>query len=92
MPSSVENSKSPDLPTAWAEIDSTMRKFFAPNIDRPGRIVRAAWGVAMLIGAVFASRYAWWASAILLAFAALAFYEATRGWCLVRACGIKTKI
>ena len=68
-----------------------MGKFFAPNIGRGGRILRAVWGIALVIGAVFASRYAWWACAILLAFAALAFYEASRGWCIARACGIKTK-
>jgi len=68
-----------------------MGNFFAPNIDRTGRILRAVWGVLLLIGAFFAWRYAWWAAAILVAFAALTFYEAMRGWCIARACGIKTK-
>ncbi len=68
-----------------------MGNFFAPNIDRTGRILRAVWGVLLLIGAFFACRYAWWAGAILIGFAALTFYEAMRGWCIVRACGIKTK-
>lgn len=69
-----------------------MSKFFAPNIDRRGRIVRAIWGLLMLGAGVFAAHYAWWACAILIAFAALAFYEASRGWCIARACGIKTKL
>jgi len=68
-----------------------MAKFFAPNIDRTGRILRAAWGVLLLVGAFFARRYSWWACAILVAFALFTFYEATRGWCIARACGIKTK-
>ena len=68
-----------------------MGNFFAPNINRTGRIIRAVWGVVLLVAALFASRYAWWACAILVAFAALTFYEASRGWCIARACGIKTK-
>ena len=68
-----------------------MGKFFQRNIDRTGRILRAIWGVAMLILAAFAYHYAWWAAALFTALAIFAFYEAMRGWCFARACGIKTK-
>jgi hypothetical protein len=68
-----------------------MVKFFVRNIDRTGRVLRALWGVAMLILAIIAFRYAWWAAAIFGALALFAFYEAARGWCVARACGIKTK-
>ena len=68
-----------------------MRKFFAPNIDRTGRILRGIWGLLLLAGGIVAWRWHWWAGALLLAFALLAFYEAGRGWCIARACGIKTR-
>jgi hypothetical protein len=32
-----------------------------------------------------------WAAGFLFVFAAFAFYEALRGWCVMRACGVKTK-
>jgi uncharacterized membrane protein YhhN len=68
-----------------------VKQFFAPNISRSGRwwrvlfaLVLAATGVALLsnhrAGALF-----------LFGFAAFALFEAARGWCIVRACGIKTK-
>jgi hypothetical protein len=66
-------------------------KFFAPNIDRTGRILRAAWGLLALAGGILAWRWHWWAGVPLLAVALLAFHEARRGWCILRACGIKTR-
>jgi hypothetical protein len=69
-----------------------MRKFFAQNIDRRGRIARAIWGVVCIIIAVFLVRYSWWAFGVMIAAGVFAFYEAFRGWCLMRACGIKTKL
>jgi hypothetical protein len=32
-----------------------------------------------------------WAAGILIAAGIFSFFEAARGWCIVRACGIKTK-
>jgi len=69
----------------------TVSKFFAPNINRTGRLLRFVWGVLTLAGGILAWRWRWWAGVPLLAFALFAFYEALRGWCLVRACGIKTR-
>jgi hypothetical protein len=68
-----------------------MKQFFAPNINRGGRwwrvlfaLILTGTGVALLqnhrVAAIF-----------LFAFAAFALFEAARGWCIVRACGIKTK-
>jgi hypothetical protein len=64
---------------------------FATNIESEGRILRAAGSGVLGITAVVL----WWrfpAAAVGLALAAgfLAF-EATRGWCALRACGVKTK-
>jgi hypothetical protein len=69
-----------------------MGNFFARNIDRTGRIVRAVWGVALIIAGVLLSGRSGWASFLLVAFGVFALYEAARGWCLMRACGIKTKL
>jgi len=64
---------------------------FSTNIENKGRLLRAA-GAGLL---AIISPTLWWrspAAAIGLVLAAgfLAF-EATRGWCALRACGVKTK-
>ena len=69
-----------------------MRKFFAPNIGGPGRIVRLVLGIVLIIGAFVVARYSWWACGVLAVSGAFGLYEAFRGWCLMRACGIKTKL
>ena len=70
-----------------------MGKFFDPNIGRAGRIARAIYGVTLMAGGVAACCY-WsaWAGAALIVFGAFALYEAFRGWCIMRACGIKTRL
>lgn len=67
------------------------RERFASNIDNKGRLIRAAG--AIVIGAT--AILVWSASTtvgacLALASAFLAF-EAARGWCAARACGVKTK-
>ena len=69
-----------------------MGNFFARNIDRTGRIARAVWGVALIIAGVLLSGRSGWVCFLLVAFGVFALYEAARGWCLMRACGIKTKL
>jgi hypothetical protein len=69
-----------------------MSQFFARNIDRRGRIVRAVFGVALIIAAILLSGRSGWVCSLLVAFGVFALYEAARGWCLMRACGIKTKL
>lgn len=66
-------------------------KFFKPNIHRTGRVIRAGWGLACLGGAWLAGGYAWWLAGLLAVLGAFALFEAARGWCVVRACGVKTK-
>jgi len=68
-----------------------MGNFFARNIDRTGRIVRAVWGVALISAGALLSGRSGWACFFLVACGVFALYEAARGWCLMRACGIKTK-
>ena len=69
-----------------------MGQFFARNIDRTGRIVRAAGGVALIIAGILLSGRSGWVCFLLVACGVFALYEGARGWCLMRACGIKTKL
>jgi hypothetical protein len=69
-----------------------MRNFFARNIDRRGRIVRAVWGVALIVAGLLLSAHGRWACVALVAAGGFALYEAARGWCIMRACGIKTNL
>jgi len=69
-----------------------MGNFFARNINRTGRIVRAVWGIALIVAGILLSGRSGWACIFLVAFGVFALYEAARGWCLMRACGIKTKL
>jgi hypothetical protein len=66
-----------------------MGKFFAPNITRLGRIVRAVWGLALIIAGLLLWARSTWICLVLVASGAFALYEAARGWCVMRACGIK---
>jgi hypothetical protein len=67
--------------------------FWAPNIDSFGRLVRALLGLALIGGS--AASFAWnlpilgW---ILAAGGLFCLFEAVRGWCVARACRIKTPL
>jgi hypothetical protein len=66
-------------------------RFFKPNLDRHGRIARGVIGTICLVaGIIVAGDYSLW-GLILVAAGLFAIFESLRGWCLVRACGIKTK-
>jgi hypothetical protein len=68
-----------------------MKKFFAPNIGTGGRIARAIWGLGLVIaGFIFDSSRV--VSVVLFLFGGFALSEALLGWCVMRACGIKTKL
>jgi len=69
-----------------------VKRFFAPNIDRKGRLVRALYGCAMIVAGWWLgrARHTGLSVAAILA-GGFAWLEAVRGWCIVRACGIKTK-
>ena len=66
--------------------------FFKPNIARAGRIARAVWGVVVAGLGVPALSWKPWVAVVLFAAGAFALFEALRGWCLVRACGIRTRL
>ena len=69
-----------------------MNRFFLPNIERNGRIARGVIGALCLVaGIIIAGDYSLWGLVPVVA-GLFAIFESVRGWCLVRACGIKTKI
>lgn len=63
--------------------------FFAPNISRQGRLFRGVSGLLLLIAAAVIGS-PWWITAPLALAGVFALVEAARGWCLARACGVKT--
>ena len=67
------------------------KNFFAPNITRAGRIARLIYGLIMLAAGVVCVAKIWWLGVLFLILAGFAFFEAARSWCVLRACGIKTK-
>lgn len=69
-----------------------MAKFFAPNIDNRGRLARGIIGAVLLVAGMVVVFSIWWLGLVLLASAAFVLFEAIRGWCGLRACGIRTKL
>ena len=69
-----------------------MSNFFRPNLKRTGRIARGVIGTLCLIAGIITVDYTLWLGLVLVAAGLFAIFESIRGWCLVRACGIKTKI
>jgi hypothetical protein len=67
-------------------------RFFRPNLDRHGRMARGVIGALCLIaGIIVAGDYNLWLGLVFVGSGLFAIFESIRGWCLVRACGIKTK-
>jgi hypothetical protein len=67
-------------------------QFFRRNLDYRGRMARGVIGALCLIaGIIVAGDVEWWIGLILVAAGLFALFEAIRGWCIARACGIKTK-
>lgn len=69
-----------------------MSKFFGRNLETRGRIVRGTVAVLLLSGGVYALTQIWWLGLLLLASSGFVLFEALRGWCILRACGIKTRL
>ena len=68
-----------------------MNRFFHPNLSHHGRLARGVIGALCLIaGIIVAGDYTLW-GLILVVAGLFAIFESIRGWCLLRACGLKTK-
>ena len=68
-----------------------MKSFFARNINKQGRLLRGLGALALLVGSVAGFTISLWLGVGLLASGVFVAFEALRGWCALRACGIKTK-
>jgi hypothetical protein len=62
-----------------------------PNIDNVGRAVRGLSGLVLLLVGVFVFGRTPWLGVVLFLIGAFCIFEALRGWCALRACGVKTK-
>jgi membrane-bound ClpP family serine protease len=70
------------------------------NIDAKGKLIRLIYGVALvLIGAVLmlawalrggGGAFAWLVSIVAMLGGAFAIFESRKGWCAIRAMGLKT--
>lgn len=69
-----------------------MSNFFRPNLKKQGRIARGVIGTLCLIAGIVLVDFVLWLGLIFVAAGLFAIYEALAGWCIARACGIKTKI
>jgi hypothetical protein len=64
---------------------------FARNISARGRWIRATIAAGFFIAAVFEWSRCYWMAGLFLAAGAFVAFEALRGWCALRACGVRTK-
>lgn len=69
-----------------------MKSLLNPNIGTRGRLARAFGGLLLLVGALFGYRFSSWLSVTLVFGGAFMLFEAARGWCALRACGVKTRL
>ncbi len=77
--------------TVMLMVRSHMKKLFKPNIGRTGRILRGAAGLALLGVAAWVYQVSLPACLLLAAAGLFCVFEALRGWCAVRACGVRTR-
>lgn len=68
-----------------------MKLSLACNICRTGRFVRGVIAMVLFITAGFAFTHSLWLGIILTVLGVFALFEALRGWCMLRACGFKTR-
>jgi hypothetical protein len=69
-----------------------VKRFFRPNIDHRGRIARGVIGSLCLIAGIVIVDFQLTVGLIFVVAGLFALFEAVRGWCLARACGLKTKV
>jgi len=69
-----------------------MAGFFKRNISFQGRIARGITGSILLIIGIILADETLWAAIPLVLIGLFCIFEAVRGWCFLRACGIRTKM
>ncbi len=68
-----------------------MSRFFKPNLNFRGRMARGVIGTLCLIAGIVLVDYRLWLGLIFVAAGLFAIFESLRGWCVVRACGVRTR-
>ncbi len=68
-----------------------MKTRFQPNIGTGGRWIRGAIALACFGGAAATLPVSPWLALPFAAAGIFVAFEAARGWCALRACGVKTK-
>jgi hypothetical protein len=76
---------------AQIKITQPKRKRFVPNIRQKGRWIRGLIAVSLFGAGVAAIKVHLALGLALIAGGAFVLFEALRGWCALRACGLKTK-
>ena len=69
-----------------------MKQLLSPNISSRGRLVRGLGALVLFVGAGFGFVVSLWLGLVLIVSGAFVLFEALRGWCALRACGIKTRL
>ncbi|MGB7746691.1 MAG: hypothetical protein WBN75_05310 [Verrucomicrobiia bacterium] len=68
-----------------------MNRFFKANLDRNGRMARGVMGALCLIAGIILVDFTLWLGLILVVAGLFAIVESVSGWCVARACGIRTR-
>jgi len=66
-------------------------RVFRPNLDSRGRQIRAAMSAICAVCGALALRNHLLFAILLFTSGAFLLFEAFRGWCALRACGVRTK-
>lgn len=69
-----------------------MSRFWERNLDFRGRLARGVVGALFLIAGIVVADFHLEVCLVLVGLGLFAMFEALRGWCLVRACGIRTRL
>jgi len=69
-----------------------VRRFFQPNIDSRGRLVRGGMAALLFVVGGSIACFILWLGLVFVGIGIFTLFEALRGWCVARACGIKTKV
>ena len=68
-----------------------MSRFFSPNIGFHGRLARGVLGAIALIAGIIMADFQLWICLVLVAIGLFGIVEAVSGWCLARACKVRSK-
>jgi hypothetical protein len=69
-----------------------MSSFFRRNIGFHGRLARGVLGTISLIAGIIMADFKLWICLVLVVLGLFAIFEAVRGWCLVRACSLRSRL